>query len=195
MKIISILGSPKPNGNTATILSEIERPFREKGIDVVRYCLGECKINYCKGCKICYTEYSKCVQNDDVQIIMNDLFESNLVIVASPSYWGDVTGQMKVFIDRCTPYCNVRNIENTSTSKIKGVAVAVRTGMNKKENENLINTFEHFLGHLDIPLVSNFTVESVDNENDLKNRPEILKSAYDFWETIIRTKIDVFVGA
>ena len=95
-----------------------------------------------------------------------------------------MTGQMKVFIDRCTPYCNARHTDNISRAMIKGVAVAVRAGRNREENENLVHTFEHFLGHLNIPLISNFTVEGVDTAEDLKNKPEILKSAYDFGKNL-----------
>jgi multimeric flavodoxin WrbA len=185
MKVISILGSPKGEGNTAAILDEIERPLKENGAEVVRYCLGKCRINYCVGCKSCFGDGGLCVQNDDVQTIINDLFESNLVIVASPSYWGDVTGQMKVLIDRCTPYCNVKHTDRITASKIKGVAVAVRAGRNKAENENLVHTIEHFLGHLNIPLISNFTAEGIDTAEDLTNRPELLKNAYDFGRSIL----------
>ena len=184
MKVTCILGSPHSNGNTATILSEIERPFKERGYEVVRYCLGSSNINYCQGCKSCY-ENGQCVQNDDVEVIVKSMFESELVIVASPSYWGDVTGQMKVFIDRCTPYCNVRYTERVSGPMIKGVAVAVRAGRNKDENENLIKTIEHFLGHLDIPLISSFTAESIDTAEDLLAKPEIIINAYACGKNII----------
>jgi len=116
---------------------------------------------------------------------MKSMLESSLVIVASPSYWGDVTGQMKVFIDRCTPYCNVRYKERVSELMTKGVAVAVRAGQNKKENENLVNTIEHFLSHLDIPLISSFTVESVDVAEDFVAKPEILNNAYTFGKSVV----------
>jgi len=183
MKAVCILGSPKPNGNTAAILSEIERPLKEKGVDVVRYCLGECKINYCSGCKTCDKD-GQCIYNDDVQQIVHDMFTSDLVIVASPSYWGDVTGQMKVFIDRLTPYCNVKHADRLKAD-IKGVAVAIRAGRSKAENENLVHTIEHFLGHLNIPLVSDFTAEGVNTAEDLENRPGILTAAYDFGKSIV----------
>ena len=184
MKVTCILGSPHTNGNTATILNGLERPFKERGYEVTRYCLGSSNIHYCLGCKSCY-ESGQCVQNDDVEIIMESMLESALVIVASPSYWGDVTGQMKVFIDRCTPYCNVRYKERVSELMTKGVAVAVRAGRNKEENENLIKTIEHFLGHLDIPLISSFTVESVDVAEDLIAKPETINNAFTFGESVI----------
>jgi len=183
MKITSISGSPHPDGNTATILNEIERPFKEKGHDVVRYCLGKCNINYCMGCKLC-EKTGECAQNDDVQTIVNGMLNSDLVIIASPSYWGDVTGQMKVFIDRCTPYCYIDKPEGESATTTKGIAVAVRAGMNKAENENLVKTIEHFLGHLNIPLISNFTVEGINTSDDLKANPDILSEAYKFGSNI-----------
>ena len=184
MKAVCILGSPKPKGNTATILDEIERPLIEQGFEVIRHCLGERNIGFCTGCVSCF-ESGQCAQNDDVRMIVSDLMGSSLVIVASPSYWGDVTGQMKVFIDRCTPYCNARHTERISASTIKGVAVAVRAGRNKEENENLVKTIEHFLGHLNIPLISKFTAESVDTAEDLAEKPEILSSAYNFGKNLI----------
>ena len=115
----------------------------------------------------------------------DDLSRSNLVIVASPSYWGDVTGQLKVLIDRCTPYCNTRHLDFLKQSMIKGIAVAVRAGRNKEENENLVGTIEHFLDHLNIPLITKFTVEGIDTAEDLENKPEILTDACDFGKNIL----------
>jgi multimeric flavodoxin WrbA len=105
--------------------------------------------------------------------------------MASPSYWGDITGQMKVFIDRCTPYCNINpNRQSIPLGKI-GVAVVVRAGQSRKENENLIATIEHFLGHLDIPLKHQFAVEGISTVKDLKNNPSVLERASIFGREII----------
>ena len=184
MKATCISGSQRPNGNTASVLNEIFRALQERDIEITYHCLGEKTINYCTGCKSCYTN-EKCVINDDVPGIIDDLLHSGLVIMASPSYWGDVTGQMKVFIDRCAPCCAADLTRQFKNAEIKGMAVAVRAGQNKKENENLIHTFEHFLGHLNIPLISYLTVEGIDMPDDLKNKPEILKTAYDFGKSVI----------
>ncbi len=185
MKAVCILGSPRPNGNTSAIVSEIIRGLEKHNIEVTQYCLNQLNISYCCGCKSCYNT-GKCVINDDVSKVVDAIFSSQLVIVASPSYWGDVTGQMKVFIDRCTPYCNTNDARFPTQSGQKGVAVAVRAGQNKKENLNLVHTIEHFLGHLDIPLISHFTVEGISSESDLLQRPQILADAYAFGEELCR---------
>ncbi len=183
MKAVCILGSPKPKGSTSSIISEILRALEAHHIQTQLYRLSDLNIAYCCGCKSCDIT-GKCVQADDVQKVIHDVFDADLVIVASPSYWGDVTGQMKVFIDRCTPYCNTNSARLPISSSAKGVAIAVRAGSSKQENMNLVHTIEHFLGHLDIPLISHFTVEGIGSENELLQRPDTLVNAYAFGEKL-----------
>lgn len=185
MKAVCILGSPKAGGNTATIASELLRALRASGFETVLYPLGDLDIGYCRGCKTCDVT-GRCVQTDDVAKIAADLLDAQLAIVASPSYWGDVTGQMKVFIDRCTPYNNTNPGRLPFATAAKGVAVAVRAGGGKGENLHLVHTIEHFLGHLDIPLAASFTVEGIDTASDLAARPQVLSDAYAFGEGLAR---------
>jgi len=183
MKAVFISGSPRKNGNTMTITGEIARGLKDQGFEIKHFFLHELDIHFCIGCKSCYKTGS-CVHNDDVALIAQDMFSAQIVIVASPSYWGDVTAQLKTFIDRCTPYCDTNSQRKLSAKGTKGVAVAVRAGSNKTENENLVSTIEHFLGHLDIPLVSSFTVERIDTIEDLAEHPEVLNEAYDFGKNL-----------
>lgn len=184
MKAICITGSPNLNGSTAAIAAEILRALEAQGMQTALVQLSAKNIGYCRGCKACY-QTGACVQTDDVEEIVRELLAADLVIVASPSYWGDVTGQMKVFIDRCTPYGNLNPARRTATAA-RGAAVAVRAGTRRQENLHLVQTIEHFLGHLDIPLDGSFTVEGIDTRSDLESRPEILSDAYAFGGELAR---------
>ena len=53
---------------------------------------------------------------------------ANIVISVSPSYWADVPGQFKSFIDRCTPWCNTHEPHAKISSGKKGYTIALRTG-------------------------------------------------------------------
>jgi len=184
MKAVLICGSPRKNGSTAKILGEITKGLIESGFEISQHFIGDLNISYCLGCLNC-EESGVCVQNDDVDMVIHDIASAQLVIVASPSYWGDVTGQLKVFIDRCTPYCNTHHPARTHKStETKGVAIAIRAGGNKAENENLVHTIEHFLGHLDIPLTSSFTVERIKTLDDLESMPQVLEDAYNFSKSL-----------
>lgn len=180
MKAVFILGSPKTKGSSSLIISEIIKALEEHNIKTSLYQLSNLDISYCCGCKSCEIT-GKCIQEDDVQKIISDVFDSQLVIISSPSYWGDVTGQMKVFIDRCTPYSNTNPARPSISCNAKGVAVVVRAGVNKQENMNLVGTIEHFLGHLDIPLTSYFTAEGINTEDDL-----LIEDAYKFGQELSR---------
>jgi len=165
------------------IIGEIARGLKDQGFETKQFILQESAIQYCMGWKSCY-KTGGCIHDDDVALIVREIFDAQLVIVASPSYWGDVTAQLKTFIDRCTPYCDTNPERKLMAKYTKGVAVAVRAGGSEAENDNLVNTIGHFLGHLNIPLVSSFSVKSIDTIEDLAKRPEVLKEAYNFGNTI-----------
>ena len=183
MKAVLICGSPRKNGSTSKILNEISHALHENGFDISQHFINDLEIGYCGGHKTCEIT-GACIQHDDVQKVVNDMFSAQLVVVASPSYWGDITGQLKVFIDRCTPYCNTNPARISKANGTKGIAVAIRAGSNKSENENLVHTIEHFLGHLDIPLLAGFTAEGINTPDDLEGKAEVLKDAFNFGKSI-----------
>jgi multimeric flavodoxin WrbA len=185
MKAVCIAGSPRENGNTDTIVSAVLRGLEAHGVQTSLIRLSGMNIGCCRGCKAC-CQTGECVQKDDVKRIVSDMLAADLVIVASPSYWGDVTAQMKTFIDRCTPYCNTNGAKLPVVTAARGAAIAVRAGKNKQENLRLVQTIQHFLGHLEIPVAASFTAEGVDTKEDLQRQPQILGDAYAFGEELAR---------
>ena len=74
---------------------------------------------------------------------MNEFEQANIIISVSPSYWADIPGQYKVFIDRCTPWCNTHEPHASIGSDKIGYCIALRTGPNMKECNRIIETIEH----------------------------------------------------
>lgn len=185
MKILCLNGSPRRDGSSVLLLDQILAGFHADEKQVETWHLGDTHIGYCTGCKTCHRT-GHCVQRDDVDRILQDLIAADLVIVASPSYWGDVTGQMKVFFDRNTPYSDT----NPSTVKLavpggkRGVAVAVRAGMTERENLHILDSIEHYFGHLGITVAGRLSVTGVDTVEDLKAQPEALMRAFALGEQL-----------
>lgn len=177
MKAICIIGSPRPRGSTTFLVDRVIEGMKTEGIEVQRFILGQLRINYCQGCKHCEVS-RKCIQRDDMDQLLAGILESDIVLLASPSYWGDITGQMKIFIDRSLPLCNAKTGETPVPKGKMGVAVAVRAGPSKGENQHIIDTFAHYFGHLGIKLVGQLTVESVDALSDIMGKQDILKVAF-----------------
>ena len=183
MKALCIVGSPNSNGSTAGITDKIIDGMKTKGIEIRKYILGEMDIKYCKGCKTCY-QTRKCIQKDDMNILYEELSQADIVLISSPSYWGDVTGQLKVFFDRSTPLCDTNGGTIIPEGKI-GISVAVRTGSRAEENLHLISTIEHYFGHLGIKPVKRFTAEGVRVREDFENRQDKVEEAFELGRGIL----------
>lgn len=185
VKAVCIIGSPHKNGSTALLVSRVVDGMKASGIAVKERILSELDIHDCKGCRSCDT-LRRCIQRDDMDRVIQDILTADIVLLASPCYWGDVTGRMKMFMDRCLPLCNARTGESPVPKGKIGIGVAVRAGQSKAENGHLLETFRHYLGHLGIEMVTQLTAESVDKPSDLKAKVEKLEEAYQLGKTILQ---------
>ncbi len=102
MKILAINGSPHKNGNTVKLINEIFRGARQQSHHCEIVHLIDLHLNYCNWCRECY-DTGVCPIDDGFQEHLEQLFKSDLLIVATPSINRSVTGYMKNWLDRfCT---------------------------------------------------------------------------------------------
>lgn len=100
MKIIIINGSHRKNGATALILHEMYRKLKTyHNVKIQFYNVADFNLNYCVGCCKCY-ENGKCIFNDDIEKLSENIETADGIIIGSPTYASNVSGQMKVIIDR-----------------------------------------------------------------------------------------------
>ena len=102
MKILVVLGSPRREGNTEILIREALKGAGEA--DVRFRALIEADYSGCKGCASCRAEDPEdnggCIIDDDVQQLYKDMAECDAWVLGSPVYYGELTGQMKCFMDR-----------------------------------------------------------------------------------------------
>lgn len=170
MKILLINCSPVRNGATAEIIKFVHS-FFESEHDVRSICIDDYDIKFCKGCRSCH-KTAKCVQNDDVNKIIEQYDWADIIISVSPSYWADIPGQFKVFIDRCTPWCNTHEPHATIANGKRGYSIALRTGPSMKECDRIIESIEHFYGHLEITSSGSLGLCSVEHKEDVEGRKD-----------------------
>jgi multimeric flavodoxin WrbA len=176
-RALCIIGSPRENGSTAFVVDRVIDGMKAAGVETRRYCLGELEIGYCTGCRECEAS-RQCVLRDDMDRLLAGILESDIILLASPSYWGDVTGQMKVFIDRSLPLCDATTGETPVPEGKVGVAVAVRAGQSTAENQHLVDTFAHYFGHLGIRMVGSLTAEGIGSPADIEKREDKMQEAF-----------------
>lgn len=173
MNVLVFNCSPVRTGATAEIVKIVSEQLSNTHT-VKSICIDDYKFNYCKGCRSCHTT-AECVQHDDVDLIMNEFEWADIIISVSPSYWADVPGQFKSFIDRCTPWCNTHEPHATISKGKKGYSIALRTGPNMSECDIIIGTLEHFYGHLEIECCGRLGMCSIEyREAVLQRKSELI---------------------
>lgn len=102
MKVVTILGSPKPKGKTAHVLDIFEKSLIIKGYEVKRFQISNHNIKGCMGCFSCMANNDGpgCVIKDDAISIFQEMISADAIIYASPIYCYDFTSQFKTLLDR-----------------------------------------------------------------------------------------------
>ena len=101
MNILVLNGSPRLNGNTAAMVAAFAEGAAEKGhaLTVIDVCKKH--IAGCLGCEHCHTKgHGACVQKDDMAEVYAALKEADMLVLASPIYYHNISGQLKCVIDR-----------------------------------------------------------------------------------------------
>jgi multimeric flavodoxin WrbA len=101
MQILAFNGSPHKNGNTSAIIKAMLKGARSAGAKTTEIRLHDINLKGCMGCLTCRKRPGKCKQQDDLSPYLEAIKTCDGVIFGTPIYMYHVTGQMKIFIDRC----------------------------------------------------------------------------------------------
>ncbi|MDD2229797.1 MAG: flavodoxin family protein [Candidatus Cloacimonetes bacterium] len=126
MKVLAINSSPRPEGNTKALLQLVCKELNDQGIDTEIYQLGGKLVHGCMACRKCFENQDrKCVITGDcMNELISKVFEADGLIIGSPTYFSNVTTELKAFIDRAG-YVTLAN-GNPLRRKAGAAVVAVR---------------------------------------------------------------------
>ena len=126
MKVIAFNGSARKDGNTAILINHVLTELKEEGISTELIQLAGRNIHGCRACMKCSENMDKrCVMNDDVvNECIKKMIEADGIILGSPTYFTDVSAEMKALIDR-TGYVAKAN-GGLLRRKVGAAVVAVR---------------------------------------------------------------------
>jgi len=174
MKILAIQGSPRKNGNTATLLMHylkgIEKNHRDAEIKLIN--VAEKNIKSCKGCQGCRDSHRKCVINDDMQDLFPIILEADLLILATSIYWWSITAQAKQFLDRLYAL----NFGDNFKGK-KLVLLMTYVGEEPNSGAEIIkNMFNEICSYLEMEFIQSYGVCTGDKL--VQDNPEVQDDVY-----------------
>jgi len=123
MNVLIINASPRKKGITSTLLHEIKTSISPKHCisEIVR--IQALNIKPCTGCLKCRPDKACILPRDDGHILSDKIRESDILIVGSPVFWGNMPGTLKIFFDRNVPlfeYCEAKPINYIPKPQLKG---------------------------------------------------------------------------
>lgn len=119
MRIVCVLGSPRPKGNSFMIADRFCRTAEAGGAEIQTFSLNRLKYRGCQACMTCKTKLDHCVLKDDLIQVLDAVRDADILVMASPIYYGEVSSQMKGFIDRTFSYLVPDFATNPQPSRLK----------------------------------------------------------------------------
>lgn len=125
MKIVAVMGSPRVNGNSAFIAGYFLDAARRLGAETRSFALNKLSYRGCQACMCCKKTSEVCVLKDDLTEVLEAVREADVIVLASPVYYADVSGQLKLFIDRTYSYLTPDFHTNPNGSRLSPGKVMV----------------------------------------------------------------------
>ena len=148
-KIIVVDGGPRKNFNTASMLQkfaegaasasqEIEvKTIRLYGLDY-KGCMA------CMACKIKGKASNVCKFKDALTPVLEDIAEADGLVLGSPIYFGDVTGQMRTFLERLSfPWLSYNDYSMTAPKRMPVVLMETMNGLPDRNNSQGYGSMEY----------------------------------------------------
>jgi multimeric flavodoxin WrbA len=121
MNVLGLMCSHRRDGNTNDLLDAVlNRVAESPDVNVVKETLLDYKIGYVYDCKACSKEGSCVNDGDDMQHVMNRVYEADVVVFGSPVYFYTVSTCLKVFLDRMSCYYYWKADELGGVDKLYG---------------------------------------------------------------------------
>ena len=178
--IVCIMGSPRNNGNSSILVDAFCSSAEKSGAKINKYQLSELKYKGCQNLFACKTVSDRCGQTDGLTQVLEAIKTSDIVLLSSPIYFTDVTGQLKMCLDRWFSFFvpNYANTNEKSRLKSGKVIVFIQTqGEGAERYSNILEKYNHsfqWLGFSDSYLIRAAGVREI---GDIEKFPEIINQA------------------
>lgn len=179
-KILALMGSPRINKNTDTLIDLMLKGAGDKGNEINKIYISKENISPCKGCNYCGTK-GECVIKDDMVKIYDYFDNSDIFILASPLYFNTVNGITKNLIDRCQKYWSIKyQLGKDYKRNNNRIGIFLSVGGAKYSHEHFsatIPTIDLFFKALNADYIGNYFVSGTDDIS-IGERKDIREELY-----------------
>jgi len=170
VKVTGVLGSPRSSGVSSTVARRFLEYAAKSGATTGTYNLAGMHYSGCRACERCKIDLKSCALKDDLTPLLRDIHDTDLLLLASPVYYGEVSGQFKTFFDRTFSY-----FESDFSCRIpagkKAVIILAQANPDSSMFDDIFPRYKHWLeiyGFSRIELIRMCGVESIETDGTLE---------------------------
>ncbi len=174
MKVVAFNGSPRVNGNTAQSLKIVLDELKSEGIETELVQLGGRKVFGCLACQKCReNKNNRCVrEDDDMNLFIEKMISADGIIIGSPTYFSNVTTEVKALIDRCG------YVTKSNGGVLKGKVGAAVVSVRRAGSNFVYSAINFFFGisEMIVPGSSYWNMTLACNPGDVQNDEEGIRT-------------------
>ena len=191
MKVIGFVGSPRKKGNTSTIVNEVLRGAREAGAETRIFDLNALDIRGCQACYKCQTAAdARCVQKDGMTGLYDEIYSADAIVVGTPVYMMQISGQTKVFMDRLFALLYQKDGQpGNFRNKIKGKKALAVYAQGQPDTGIFASSFdlhEGVLSFLGFKVQERIAAGGMRLESDAAGNQDVLGKAYTAGSNLVK---------
>ncbi len=186
MKVLGISGSPRIGGNTDILLDKVLQGARSKGADIEKILLNELRFVPCQECEK-MADDGGCLVNDSMQSVYKKIKEADAIIFASPVFFGSLSAQSKMMIDRFQCAWRAKYIFKKAVGykKIPGVFISVEGSKRIDFFENAKSVVKNFFATVNVQYKKELFCSGIDKKKDILKHAGCLKKAFNIGVKIV----------
>lgn len=177
MKITAVLGSPIRQGNTEEMTKHFLFGFAGEDINIFN--INELNCKGCQACNECKKSDSIiCALNDELQPVMNNLVESDLIVLSSPIYMDQITAQMRIFQDRLNVF--LRNDFSTKLKETPTVLLFSQAIEDDNHYMDYFSTLKKVYGKFNMKVVDMIVNPNAQEHSEIRDNIELQERLRDW---------------
>ncbi|MCU0632163.1 MAG: flavodoxin family protein [Methanolinea sp.] len=182
-RIVGLLGSPLPHGNTAKLLDSSLKGALDAGCEVEKIEVANLQFRSCREIFYC-REHETCAMKDDMTSIYQKFRELDSLIVATPVMTMGIPGALKSFMDRFQVFFMAKYMRGQSlvpkerSAHRRGLYLGISGMKVPYVFDGAKLTMKAFFSIVDVEYWDELLISDMDTLHDLTTRPDILEAAY-----------------
>ncbi|MFC1620824.1 flavodoxin family protein [Candidatus Omnitrophota bacterium] len=186
MKVLGVNGSPRIDGNTDILLEKVLEGARSKGALTEKIILNELKFSPCQECANIKNNGS-CILEDDMQRLYDKIKTTDVLIIASPIFFGSLTAQTKAMIDRfqCAWQAKFVLKKDIGYKKIKGAFISVEGTDRKDFFDNAKSIVRNLFAIINVDYKEELFCPKIDSKGAIQKHTDCLEKAFKLGAKIV----------